>query len=56
MSAYRTNGALVHPILLILAGNYEMHVSLEEFENQPDPATDCGVSCLLASEKIPIDL
>ena len=33
-----------------------MHGSSEEFEIQPDRTTDCGVSCPLASEKIPIDL
>ena len=31
-----------------------MHGSLEEFEIQPDLSSDCGVSCLRASEKIPI--
>ena len=30
-----------------------MHESSEEFEIQPDPTTDCGVSCLWASEKNP---
>ena len=30
-----------------------MHESLEEFEIRPDLTTDCGVSCPLASEKIP---
>ena len=28
-------------ILFILAGNDDMHESLEEFEIQPDPTTDC---------------
>ena len=28
-----------------------MHKSSEDFEIQPDPTTDCGVSCLLSSEK-----
>ena len=45
-----------YPILFILAGNNDMHESLEEFEIRPDQTTDCGVSCTLASEKIPIDL
>ena len=40
----------------ILAGNDDMHESSDEFEIRPDPTTDCGVSCPLASEKIPIDL
>ena len=34
-----------YPILFILAGNDDMHESLEEFEIWPDPTTDCGVSC-----------
>ena len=32
-------------ILFILAGNDDMHESLEEFEIRPDPTTDCKVSC-----------
>ena len=47
---------LVNPILFILAGNDDMHESSEEFEIWLDLTTDCGVSCPLASEKIPIDL
>ena len=34
-----------HPILLILAGNDDMHESSDEFEFRPDWTTDCGVSC-----------
>ena len=37
--------AVFYPILFILAGNDDMHESLEEFEIRPDPTTDCGVSC-----------
>ena len=37
--------AVFHPILCILAGNDDMHGSLEEFEIQPDPTTVCGVCC-----------
>ena len=48
--------AVFYPILFILAGNKDMHESSEEFKIWPDPTTDCGVSCPLASEKIPIDL
>ena len=33
-----------------------MHESSEEFKIRRDPTTDCGVSCPLASEKIPSDL
>ena len=29
----------------ILAGNDDMHESSEELEIQPDPTTDCRVSC-----------
>ena len=32
-----------HPIIFILAGNRDMHKSLEEFEIWPDPTTDYGV-------------
>ena len=46
----------VYQILFILAGNDNMHESSEEFEIRPDLTTDCGVSCPLASEKIPVDL
>ena len=48
--------AVFYPILFILAGNDDMHESSEEFEIRPELTTDCGVSCPLASEKIPIDL
>ena len=34
-----------YPILFILAGNDDMPGSSEEFKIQPDPTTDCGVSC-----------
>ena len=36
---------------MILAGNEDVHKSLDEFEFQPDPTTDLGVSCPLASKK-----
>ena len=32
-------------ILFILAGNDDMHESLDEFEIWPDSTTDYGVSC-----------
>ena len=48
--------AVFYPILFILAGNDDMHESSEELEIWPDPTTDCGVSCSLASEKIPLGL
>ena len=31
--------AFIHLILLILAGNEDMHKSLDEFEIRPDPTT-----------------
>ena len=37
--------AVSHPILLILAGNDDMHESSDEFEFWLDWTTDCGVSC-----------
>ena len=43
-------------ILFILASYNDMLENLEEFEIWPDLTTDCEVSCLLGSEKIPIDL
>ena len=33
------------PILLILAGNEDMHKISDEFEFRPDRTTDYGVSC-----------
>ena len=44
------------PILLILAGNEDMHKISDEFEFRPDRTTDYGVSCPWASKKFPIDL
>ena len=44
------------PILLVLAGNEDMHKISDEFEFGPDQTTDHGVSCPWASKKIPIDL
>ena len=37
--------AVFNPILFILAGNDDMHESLEEFDIRPEPTTDCRVSC-----------
>ena len=37
--------AVFDRILFILAGNEDMHKSLEGFEFRPDPTTDYGVSC-----------
>ena len=38
-------------IFFILAGNKDMHISMNEIEFQPDLTTDYRVTCLLASEK-----
>ena len=35
----------------VLAGNEDMHKSLDEFEFQPDPTTYYGVMCPWVSEK-----
>ena len=37
--------AVFHRFLFIIAGNYDMHESSDEFEFQLDLTTDCGVSC-----------
>ena len=37
--------AVFHPFLFILAGNNDMHESLDKFKFWPDWTTDCGVSC-----------
>ena len=37
-------------MIFILAGNEDMHESLDEFEFGQDPPTDYGVSCPWASE------
>ena len=40
---YRTIGPLVH--FFILAGNKDNHNISDGFEFQPDPTSDCGISC-----------
>ena len=37
--------AVFDRILFILAGNEDMHKSLDDFEFRPDSTTDYGVSC-----------
>ena len=44
------------PVLLILAGNEDMHKISDEFEFRPDQTTDYGVSCPWVSKIFPIDL
>ena len=39
--------AVFHPFLFILAGNDDMHESLDEFEFRPDWTTDCGVIIII---------
>ena len=43
------------PILLILAGNKDMHKISDELEFRPNWTTDYGVSCPWRSKKTPID-
>ena len=43
--------AVYGPIIFILAGNEDMHKSLDEFEFWPDLRTDYGVSCPWAFKK-----
>ena len=45
VSVYRTIGPLVNWYFFILAGNKDMHKRLDEFEFQPDPTIDYGVTC-----------
>ena len=40
----------------ILAGNHDIHKSLNEFQIRRDPTMDYGVGCPLVSEKNPIGL
>ena len=42
---YHVFSAIFDRILFILAGNYDIHKSLHEFEIQPDLTTDNRVSC-----------
>ena len=39
-------------IILILAGNEDMHESLDEFKFRPDTTTNSRVICHCASEKL----
>ena len=39
-------------IILILAGNKDMHESLDEFKFRPDTTTNLRVNCPCASEKL----
>ena len=39
-------------IILILAGNNDMHESLDEFKFRPDTTTNSRVICLCASKKL----
>ena len=43
-------------IFFILAGKKNIHYISDELEIRPERTKDCGVSCSLASGKIPIDL
>ena len=43
---------LVPSFMIGCSDNMDNHKVLDEFEIQPDPTIDCGVSCSLKSEKI----
>ena len=47
---------VIDPIFFKLAGNEDMHITLDEFEFRPDLTTDYWVNCSWASEKIPMVL
>ena len=47
-----TSSFIFDSIILILAGNEDMHESLDEFEFRPDTTADCRVVCPCASEKL----
>ena len=40
-----SNAFILDWIFFILAGNKDMHISLNEFKFLPDPTTDFGVIC-----------
>ena len=42
----------IESIILILAGNEDMHESLDEFKFRPDTYTNTRVTCPCASEKL----
>ena len=54
--AHHVFSTVFDQILFILAGNYDIHKSLHEFEFRQDLTTDNRVSCPWVSKKIPIDL
>ena len=47
-----TSSFIFESIILILAGNEDMHESLDEFKFQPDTTTNSRVICPCASEKL----
>ena len=51
MLCQTTLAFIFYSIVFILAGNEDMHESLDEFEFRQDPTTDYGVSCPWGSEK-----
>ena len=56
LARYIASAFIFDWIFFILAGDKDNHNILDEFEFRPDLIKDCGVSCICASEKIPIDL
>ena len=47
-----TSSFIFYSIILILAGNEDMHESLDEFKFQPDTTTNSRVICPCVSEKL----
>ena len=47
-----TSSFIFESIILILAGNEDMHESLDEFKFRPDTTTNSRVICPCASEKL----
>ena len=47
-----TSSFIFESIILILAGNEDMHESLDEFKFWPDITTNSRVICPCASEKL----
>ena len=47
-----TSSFIFESIILILAGNKDMHESLDEFKVRPDTDTNTRVICPCASEKL----
>ena len=51
-SCEHSSSFIFDSIILILAGNKDMHESLDKFKFRPDTTTNYRVICLCASEKL----